>query len=105
LHQGNSLYHVAWEHDEPLGHAYPALTDPSELQYVSVRLEQRRRGIATALTAAADGTARDSGFERLRLEVSETNEVAPALDHSCGIATSEAAQTSTGHHPHPRGSH
>jgi RimJ/RimL family protein N-acetyltransferase len=49
-----------------------------------VRQEHRREGVATALTFAAERAARDRGFERLRLEVSETNEAARALYQSCG---------------------
>jgi GNAT superfamily N-acetyltransferase len=47
LYQGNGFYLVAWENDEPLGHAYLALTDPPELQDVYVRTEHRRRGIGS----------------------------------------------------------
>ena len=36
LYQGNGFYLVAWENEEPLGHAYLALTDPPELQDVQV---------------------------------------------------------------------
>ena len=49
--QGDGYYLVAWEDDEPVGHAHLALTDPPELQDVSVRAEHRRRGVATALAA------------------------------------------------------
>ena len=48
LDQGDGFYLVAWERGEPLGHAHLALTDPPKLQDVSVRPEQRRRGIASA---------------------------------------------------------
>ena len=54
LYQGNGFYLVAWENEEPLGHAYLALTDPPELQDVQVRPEQRRRGVASAMTSAAE---------------------------------------------------
>ena len=54
LHQGDGFYLVAWRSEEPLGHAHLALTDPPELQDVSVRPEHRRRGVASALTAAAE---------------------------------------------------
>ena len=37
LGQGDGYYLVAWEDDEPVGHAHLALTDPPELQDVSVR--------------------------------------------------------------------
>ena len=86
LYQGNGFYLVAWENEEPLGHAYLALTDPPELQDVQVRPEQRRRGVASALTSVAEEDALSLGFDRLRLEVSEGNTAAQALYHSCGFA-------------------
>jgi ribosomal protein S18 acetylase RimI-like enzyme len=86
LHQGNGFYLVAWENDEPLGHAYLALTDPPELQDVQVRPEQRRRGVASAMTSVAEEHALSHGFDRLRLEVSEGNTAAQALYHRCGFA-------------------
>ena len=86
LYQGNGFYLVAWENEEPLGHAYLALTDPPELQDVQVRPEQRRRGVASALTSVAEEDALSLGFDRLRLEVSEGNTAAQALCHTCGFA-------------------
>ena len=86
LHQGNGFYLVAWENGEPLGHAHLALTDPPELQDVQVRPEQRRRGVASALTLAAEQQALSLGFDRLRLEVSEDNTAAQALYRGCGFA-------------------
>jgi Acetyltransferase (GNAT) family len=41
LDQGDGFYLVAWEDGEPIGHAYLALTDPPELEDVSVRREHR----------------------------------------------------------------
>jgi len=86
LYQGNGLYLVAWDNEEPLGHACLALTDPPELQDVQVRPEQRRRGVASAITSEAELRARSLGFDRLRLEVSEGNAPAQALYRSCGFA-------------------
>jgi ribosomal protein S18 acetylase RimI-like enzyme len=86
LYQGNGFYLVAWENEEPLGHAYLALMDPPELQDVQVRPEQRRRGVASALTSVAEENALSRGFDRLRLEVSEGNTAAQALYDSCGFA-------------------
>ena len=86
LYQGNGFYLVAWENEEPLGHAYLALTDPPELQDVQVRREQRRRGVASALMSVAEENALSLGFDRLRLEVGEGNTAAHALYHSCGFA-------------------
>jgi [ribosomal protein S18]-alanine N-acetyltransferase len=86
LHQGNGFYLVAWEEDEPLGHAYLALTDRPELQDVSVREEHRRRGIAAALTAAAEREALARGFDRLRVTVGVDNAPAQGLYRRCGYA-------------------
>jgi ribosomal-protein-alanine N-acetyltransferase len=79
LHQGDGFYLVAWRDDEPLGHAHLALGNPPELQDVSVRPEHRRRGVASALTDAAEDAARARHFDRLRLEVSIDNAPAQAL--------------------------
>jgi ribosomal protein S18 acetylase RimI-like enzyme len=84
LHQGDGFYLVAWEGDAPVGHAHLALTDPPELQDVEVRAEYRRRGIASALTAAAEAEARARGYDRLRLGVSISNEPAQELYRGCG---------------------
>lgn len=84
LDQGDGFYLVAWAGDEPIGHAHLALTDPPELQDVSVRPEHRRRGIASALTTAAEREAAARGFDRLRLEVSAGSEPAQALYRKAG---------------------
>src|SRR5215467_1294703 len=85
LYQGNGFYLVVCKNTEPLGHAYLALTDPPELQDVQVRPEHRRRGVASALTSAAEQNALSLGFDRLRLEVSEENTAAQALYRTCGF--------------------
>jgi GNAT superfamily N-acetyltransferase len=84
LHQGDGVYLVAWEGDDPVGHAHVALIDPPALQDVSVRPEHRRRGVASALTAVAEQTARDHGFDVLQLEVSADDEAAQALYRGLG---------------------
>lgn len=84
LHQGDGMYLVAWLDGEPVGHAHLALTDPPELQDVEVRMEYRRRGIASALTARAEDEARVRGFDQLRLTVSIENAAAQALYRKCG---------------------
>lgn len=84
LDQGDGFYLIAWEGDEPIGHAYLALTDPPELQDVSVREEHRRRGVATALAGAAEQTAATRGFDRLRLSVSVGNQAARTLYSGLG---------------------
>jgi ribosomal protein S18 acetylase RimI-like enzyme len=86
LEQGDGSYLVAWEDDEPVGHAHLALTDPPELQDVAVRPEHRRRGIATALAHAAERAVVARGFDRLRLSVSVDNDAALALYRHLGYA-------------------
>ena len=84
LEQADGFYLIAWEADDPLGHAYLALTDPPELQDVAVRPEHRRRGVATALAAAAEDEAGARGFDRLTLTVSIDNEAAQVLYRGLG---------------------
>lgn len=84
LHQGDGVYLVAWDGDEPVGHVHLAITDPPELQDVSVRQAHRRRGVASRLTAAAEREARARGFDRLHLSVGVGNEAAQALYRRCG---------------------
>jgi ribosomal protein S18 acetylase RimI-like enzyme len=84
LGQGDGYYLVAWEGDEPLGHAHLALSDPPELQDVSVRPEHRRRGVASALAEAAERAVVARGFARLRLSVSVDNDAALALYQHLG---------------------
>jgi GNAT superfamily N-acetyltransferase len=88
LDQGEGFYLVAWEDDEPLGHAFLALTDPPELGDVSVRPEHRRRGVASDLTAAAERESRARGFDRLRLTVGIENEPAQVLYRGRGYVDS-----------------
>lgn len=84
LGQGDGYYLVAWQGDEPVGHAHLALTNPPELQDVLVRTEHRRRGVATSLAAAAEGAVIALGHTRLRLSVSVDNAAALALYRKLG---------------------
>src|SRR4029453_19071110 len=84
LHQGNGFYLVAWEADQPLGHPHLALTDPPELQEVLVREPHPPRGIAGALTAAAQQEAAARGCGRMRVTMSVDNGPAQALYAACG---------------------
>jgi ribosomal protein S18 acetylase RimI-like enzyme len=86
LHQGDGFYLVAWQGGEPLGHLHLALTEPPELQDVSVREAHRRRGVALALTAAAEAEVARRGADRVRLTVSIDNAAAQALYKRCGYA-------------------
>ncbi|MGH3141179.1 MAG: GNAT family N-acetyltransferase [Gaiellales bacterium] len=86
LHQGTGLYLVAWDGSEPVGHAHLALTDPPEMQDVEVRDTYRRRGIASALTAAVEAEARARGHTTLRVTVSADSPDAQALYRKLGFA-------------------
>jgi len=85
LEQGDGFYLVAWQGDEPLGHAHLALTEPPELQDVSVTPQHRRRGVASALTAAAEAVALERGYDRLRITISTDNAAAQALYRGRGF--------------------
>jgi ribosomal protein S18 acetylase RimI-like enzyme len=80
----SGFYLVAWEGSEPVGHAHLALTDPPELQDVEVLPEYRRRGVASALTHAAEQEARSRGFDRLRLTVAVDNRPAQVVYERLG---------------------
>jgi ribosomal protein S18 acetylase RimI-like enzyme len=84
LDQGDGFYLVAWDGDRPAGHAHLALTDPPELQDVEVAAAYRRRGVGSALTAAAEAEAQRRGFDRLRITVSVHNAAAQALYRALG---------------------
>jgi [ribosomal protein S18]-alanine N-acetyltransferase len=84
LDQGDGFYLVAWDGDEPAGHAHLALSDPPELQDVEVAATYRRRGVASALTAAAEAAALERGFDRLAVTVSVKNSAAQALYRGLG---------------------
>jgi GNAT superfamily N-acetyltransferase len=78
-------YLVAWEDDEPVGHAYlDRRVDPPEMQDVYVAEPFRRRGVATALTAAAERAVAADGHAALSLTVSERNATAIALYERLG---------------------
>jgi GNAT superfamily N-acetyltransferase len=70
-----STYLIAWEDDEPVGHAHIAWSGTHlglpEIQDVFVLPEHRRRGIASQLTEAAENEARRRGSDRISLSVSQ----------------------------------
>ena len=86
LDRDDGVYLVAWEGDDPSGHARLAFTEPPELQDLSVRPDHRRRGIGSALLAAVEQEARRRGCDRIRLQVSADNEPAQALFRARGYA-------------------
>lgn len=74
--------------DEVVGWvAVSAVAEVSELQRLAVAPSGRRRGLATALVAAAVEVARAQGAERLLLEVREGNTAARGLYDRVGFAT------------------
>jgi ribosomal protein S18 acetylase RimI-like enzyme len=86
--RGNATYLIAWDEDVPVGHGHLAWPDepgePPELQDVFVPKQLRRRGIASAVTRAAEEAAVTRGFDRLSLTVSIDNEPARALYERLG---------------------
>lgn len=88
LDQGDGCYLVAWDDTEPVGHVHVALTDPAELQDLAVAVGHRRRGVASALVAAAEADLRARGRDVVALEVSVEDDAAQALYRRCGYADS-----------------
>jgi GNAT superfamily N-acetyltransferase len=84
--KGDDLYLVAWEGEQPLGHAHVALRDPPELGDLEVLAEHRRHGVGTALIQGAERAAAARGHDRLRLTVSATAEAPQALYRGLGYA-------------------
>jgi ribosomal protein S18 acetylase RimI-like enzyme len=84
-----STYLIAWDDGEPVGHAHLASQGTHlglpELQDVYVAPAHRRRGVAAALTEAAESTARARGCDRISLSVSrDGNSAARALYEKLG---------------------
>jgi ribosomal protein S18 acetylase RimI-like enzyme len=84
-------YLVAWEDGDPVGHAHIEWAlEPPELQDVFVAAAHRRRGIATALTEAAEERVRARGGIVLALTVGADNTAAQALYRKLGyVRTAE----------------
>lgn len=78
-----STYLIAWEDDQPVGHAHVAWSGTHlglpEVQDVFVLPEKRRHGIATQLTHAAEELARARGWGTISLSVSEQGNAAASL--------------------------
>jgi GNAT superfamily N-acetyltransferase len=78
-----AMYLIAWEDDQPVGHAHIAWTRTHlglpEIQDVFVLPERRRRGIATQLTHAAEEEARARGWSSISLSVSQEGNSAARL--------------------------
>jgi len=83
--QGDDVYLVAWDGDEPVGHAHLKVADPPEVGDIEVLPEHRRRGVGTALTRAAERAAAERGYDRLQLAVSVSEDGPQALYHRLGF--------------------
>jgi len=79
----HSMYLIAWEDAQPIGHAHIAWTGTHlglpEIQDVFVLPKERRRGIATQLTRAAEEEARARGWNSISLSVSQDGNAAARL--------------------------
>ena len=80
-----SFYLVAWDGDEPLGHAHLALTDPPEIQDVEVLERHRGRGVGSALVAAAAKEAAVRGYAQVTMTVSTAKPEVQALYERLGF--------------------
>ena len=78
-----STFLIAWDEGRPVGHAHVAWDGTKlgapEIQDVYVAESVRRRGVATALTHAAEAEALERGHDRLSLSVGTGNFAAQAL--------------------------
>ena len=85
---GHQTYLVAWEGDDPVGHAHIAWTHTEvgvpEVQDVFVRPDRRRAGVATGLTSAAEHAAAERGYERISLSYGIANDAARRLYEGLG---------------------
>jgi predicted GNAT family acetyltransferase len=84
----HQTYLVAWDGDDPVGHAHIAWTRTKlgvpEIQDVFVRADRRRRGIASELTGAAEQLAVGRGHARVSLSHGIANEAARLLYEGLG---------------------
>ena len=85
-----STFLIAWDGERPVGHAHLAWDGTKlgvpEIQDVYVAEDARRRGVATALTHAAEAAALARGHDRLSLSVGTGNFAAQALYARLGFA-------------------
>jgi GNAT superfamily N-acetyltransferase len=83
-------YLVAWDGDEPVGHAHIAWTRTTlgipEIQDVFVLSKHRRRGIASALNQAAEQLAAERGHDRISLSYGVDNQAARSVYEHLGYA-------------------
>jgi GNAT superfamily N-acetyltransferase len=84
----HQTYLVAWDGDDPVGHACIAWArtqlDVPEVQDVFVREDRRRRGVATALAVAAEAIAVERGYASISLSYGIANDAARSLYEGLG---------------------
>ena len=84
----HQTYLVAWDGDEPIGHAHiawaPTQLGVPEIQDVFVRPERRREGVARTLTLAAERLAAGRGHVRVSLGHSVASDGARRLYEGLG---------------------
>ena len=88
---GEGGYLVAWDGDDPVGHAHVAWQGHGgipEIQDLYVLPERRRQGVASALTAAAEHAAAARGDLRVGLTVSVGHDAAQQMYRRLGYADS-----------------
>jgi GNAT superfamily N-acetyltransferase len=87
--QDGSTFLIAWDRERPVGHAHLAWEGTKlrvpELQDVYVAEDGRRRGVATALSLAAEREVRARGGDRISLSVGASNFAAQALYDRLGF--------------------
>jgi GNAT superfamily N-acetyltransferase len=84
----HQTYLVAWDGDEPIGHAHvawePTRLGVPEIQDVFVPENRRRRGVATALALAAEALALERHHTRISLSYGVANDAARNLYEGLG---------------------
>ena len=84
----SGTYLVAWDGDEPVGHAHIAWSETKvgvpQIGDVYVRPDVRRRGVATALARAAEDAAVARGHGRISLSYGLANDAARRLYERLG---------------------
>jgi GNAT superfamily N-acetyltransferase len=84
---------VAWKGNIPVGHAHVAWSKTTlgvpEVQDVFVTERFRRRGVASALTRAAERLAGERGFRRISLSFDIANDGARRLYEGLGYRRAE----------------
>jgi GNAT superfamily N-acetyltransferase len=87
---GESTYLVAWDGDDPVGHAHVAWTETElgvpELQDFFVLPDRRNQGIGTQLTHAAEQLVTGRGHELCSISVSVANNGARRLYERLGYS-------------------